>query len=42
MYRLWRPWLVGRRRASLGEDADALVSAAWLHDVGYAPEVFLS
>jgi hypothetical protein len=34
---------VGRKAESVahlvGDDADALVSAAWLHDVGYAPEL---
>jgi putative nucleotidyltransferase with HDIG domain len=26
-------------RPLLGEDADLLVVAAWLHDIGYAPDV---
>jgi putative nucleotidyltransferase with HDIG domain len=26
-------------RPVLGEDADLLVAAAWLHDIGYAPDV---
>ncbi|MFC7278572.1 HD domain-containing protein [Paractinoplanes rhizophilus] len=34
---------VGRKAESIahlvGEDASALVSAAWLHDVGYAPDL---
>ena len=28
--------------ASLGDDADLLAAAAWLHDIGYAPELIKS
>ena len=31
--------MAGRLAQDLGDDADTLVSAAWLHDVGYAPTV---
>lgn len=33
--------VAGSLSQDLGEDAGTLVSAAWLHDVGYAPEVAL-
>lgn len=37
---------VGRRAESLakvlGDDADLLAAAAWLHDIGYAPDVVVS
>ncbi|WP_104483375.1 HDIG domain-containing protein [Actinokineospora auranticolor] len=44
---LGRRWVhvqaVGRRaeelRPAVGGDGDVLVAAAWLHDVGYAPEI---
>ncbi|MEU4339570.1 HD domain-containing protein [Micromonospora lupini] len=44
---LWRRWshvrAVAAKASSIswvvGDDADTLVAAAWLHDVGYAPEV---
>ena len=37
---------VGRKAESVahlvGDDASALVSAAWLHDVGYAPDLIVT
>jgi HD superfamily phosphodiesterase len=31
--------VAARLGARLGDDGDTLVSAAWLHDIGYAPEL---